>query len=277
MFKVKNLMLLLLMMSVSMAFSQKQISLKYKLNSGDKFEFKTEVAQEITFDANGTSMVMDMIVGTSMTSNVVSVEDGRIENNYVIDGLKLNQKVFGMEMNYDSDDSSTYNSGPGAQIAKQVSSIIGKSIIMVMDEYGNIDSINMSSITENDDFTKGFQNGSYYAAFPEHKVKVGDSWEVDIKPMEDGEMLVHTTYTLAKVKKREVVITVIGSITGNTINGEEINMEGKTEGEMIVDRKTGMQISSTFDIDMSLEIEQQGMKIPATIMGTSTTTVSKVK
>lgn len=277
MFKVKNLLLIMLMLSVTVAFSQKQISLKYKLSPGDQFKFKTEVEQEITFDANGTSMVMDMVVGTSMTSDVVAVEDGQIENSYVIDALKLNQKAFGMEMKYDSEDSSTYSSGPGAQIAAKVGSIIGKSIIMIMDDYGNIDSINMSSITENDEFTQGFKNGSYYAAYPEHKIKVGDSWEVDINPMQDSEMLVHTTYTLVKVKKREAVIKVVGSITGNTVNGEEVKMDGKTEGEMIVNRKTGMQISSTFDVDMSLEMEQQGMKIPATIMGTSTTTVNKVK
>ena len=54
-------------------------------------------------------------------------------------------------------------------------------------------------------------------------------------------------------------------------------MNGTTEGEMIVNVKTGILISSKIDLDMTMDIEQNGTKFPATLLSTSTTTVKKVK
>ncbi len=54
-------------------------------------------------------------------------------------------------------------------------------------------------------------------------------------------------------------------------------MNGTTVGVMVVDSKTGMLISSVIDLEMALDIDQGGVKIPATMISTSETVVEKIK
>jgi len=65
-------------------------------------------------------------------------------------------------------------------------------------------------------------------------------------------------------------------LKGNVIDGKEINLEGTTVGEMTINVKTGMLITSTMDIELAVDLEQQGMKVPANIMSTTVTTAEKI-
>jgi hypothetical protein len=88
-------------------------------------------------------------------------------------------------------------------------------------------------------------------------------------------MKVHVVYTLLKMTRKQAVIGVEGVLSGNEVEGQEINLSGTTTGEMIVDRKTGMLIQSTIDTEIALDLERGDVKIPATMMSTSETNVKK--
>ena len=47
-----------------------------------------------------------------------------------------------------------------------------------------------------------------------------------------------------------------------------MKMEGTISGEITVDRKSGWTLKSEMDMETELELEQNGMKFPATISGT---------
>ncbi len=181
-----------------------------------------------------------------------------------------------MEINYDSDDSSTYNSGMGAQMGAEMNKIIGESIIMIMDNRGNIISLDVNNVTSAD-ITNNITWGNTFVVYPEGKIKISDSWETDIEPLEDSEMKIHVKYTLLKLTRKQATIGINGVVSANVVEGQEVNLEGVTEGEMIVDNKTGMLISSVIDLEMAMDIEQGGAKFPATMMSTSTTNVNKLK
>jgi len=83
-------------------------------------------------------------------------------------------------------------------------------------------------------------------------------------------------YTLLKVNRKEALIGLEGILKGNVIDGKEINLEGTTVGEMTINVKTGMLITSTMDIELAVDLEQQGMKVPANIMSTTVTTAEKI-
>lgn len=267
----------LFLINISGAFAQKSIELKYNLNEGDKYVFVTDIEMDMTFEAMGATATLDQVMSIQMTSLVSKLEGDEISQDFTFDRITMNQKIFGMEINYDSDDSSTFSSGMGAQIADQMNKVIGASIKMIMDDRGKIKDIDVSSITDNSDLTNNFGSGNTYAVYPEGKVKVGESWEEEIKPMEDSEMKVHAKYTLLKVSRKQAVIGVEGTLSANEIEGQEIKLNGTTVGEMIVDRKTGILISSIIDLEMAMDIDQGGVKIPATIMSTSETNVKKHK
>ena len=141
---------------------------------------------------------------------------------------------------------------------------------------GNIIDVDLSGFTENSDLMNNLSSGNSHAVYPEGKVKVGDTWETDINPMEDSEMKVHMVYTLLKISRKHAELGVVGTISANEIEGKDITLDGNTAGTMIVDRKTGMLISSTIDLDMTMNLDQAGVLIPATIMGTTETKVRKV-
>ncbi len=263
-----------LLLNLSTVFAQKSVELKYNINTGDKYNFVTNVDMDMSFEAMGTTMTMESVMAVEMTSVVNKVENNEINQDLFFDRIAMNQKVMGMEINYDSDDSSTYNSGMGAQIGAEMNKIIGKSVSMLMDNKGNILNIDVSGVTSAD-ITNNITSGNTYAVYPEGKVKVGDVWETDMNPLEDSEMSIHLKYTLLKASKKQATIGIEGVITAKEIEGEDVNMDGTTVGEMIINVKTGMLISSTVDLEMAMDIEQGGVKFPATMMSTSVTNVVK--
>ncbi len=274
--QLKIFTLFVFLFSITGSFAQKSVNLEYNVVPGDKYEFITDVDQDITFEAMGNTTTLEQVMTFKMISAVKKVEGDNIDSEIKFDRIKMNQKIFGMEVNYDSEDSSTFNSGMGSKIAAEMNRIIGKPVEFVMDNKGNIKKLDISSITENSDLSNNLTSGNTYAVFPDHKVKVGDSWETDIEPLENSEMLVHMKYTLMKVTRKQAVIGIEGTLEGNEIQGEEINLNGTTVGEMIVDRSTGMLITSTIDMEIAMDIDQAGVKIPATILTTSITNTSKL-
>ncbi|MBC8320628.1 MAG: hypothetical protein H8E34_07890 [Bacteroidetes bacterium] len=267
----------LLLLNISSTYAQKSIELKYNLNAGDKYMFVTDIEQDITFEAMGNTTTLEQLMSFQMTSLVNKIEVDEIFMEFIFDRIKMNQKIFGMELNYDSDDSSTFTSGMGAKIGEEFNKIIGASVKVVMDDNGNIKDMDLSSITDNSDLTNNLSSGNTYAVYPEGKVKVGESWATDIKPLENSEMKVHMNYTLLKIARNHATIGVDGTLTANEVAGKEISLNGTTSGEMIVDRKTGILISSSIDMEIDMEMEEGGNKIPATIMSTAVTTVKKVE
>ncbi len=266
----------LFLIGSSAAVAQKSIELKYNLNKGDKYLFITDIDMDMTFEAMGNTTTMNQVMGIQMSSMVTGINGNDINQDFTFDKIAMNQKIFGMEINYDSDDSSTFTSGMGAQIAQQMNKIIGAAIKISMDKYGTINEMDISSITDNSDLVNSFGSGNMYAVYPEHKIKVGESWEEDIKPPKKSEMKVHVKYTLLKATRKQAEIMVEGTLSANEIEGNEINLSGTTSGKMIVDRATGMLIESTIDSEIEMDLEQGGNKIPATMMSTSVTSVKKI-
>jgi len=135
--------------------------------------------------------------------------------------------------------------------------------------------MDLSNVSENDDLANNINSGSQFAIYPKGKIKVGETWEEDIKPVETSDMQFHAKYTLLKVTGKQATIGVDGIISANKLNDAELKMEGTMKGEMIVDVKTGWLIESNMDQEIEMDIEQAGQKMPATISGTIKTTSVK--
>ena len=266
----------LFLVNISSAIAQKSVELKYNLNKGDTYAFVTDMEQDITFEAMGQTTTLDQVMTIQMTSVVTGIDGEDINQDFTFDRIMMNQSIFGMEIKYDSDDSTTFT-GMGGQIAVEMNKVIGSTIKLVMDDHGNIKDMDLSSFSDNSDLSNNLSSGNTYAVYPKGKVNVGDTWETDIKPLKDSEMKVHMNYTLLKVSRKQAVIGIEGTVTANEIQGQEIRLNGTTVGEMIVDTKTGMLISSVIDLELAMDLDQGGVKIPATIISTSETNVTKAE
>ena len=249
-------------------FAQKKISLNYNLTTGQSYDVTTEVAQEISFEANEQSMTLDQIIRTKSVSEVGIVENDQLTINTTMSAMRMEQSIFGMEIIYDSEDPATMENPMAQKIGEKLQELIGSTYATTLDKKGNVVKYDLGDFAKNEEMSDNISSGNSYIVFPENKVAAGDSWEADIKPMENSDMKVHSKYTLIKGSKKQAVIKVESTITANNAQGEEIKMSGSVIGEAIVDVKTGWTIESTMDMEMELELDQNGMKFPATVSGT---------
>jgi hypothetical protein len=278
--KNKQLFLLtILMFVVGFSFNlnaQKSVQLKYKVTQGDQYSYEMKMDQDIVFQASGQTMTLDQVIEFYMTSSIAKVSDSiTIESK--INRVVMNQKIFGMDMKYDSDVPATDQNPMAAKIAEAMGGLINKGYSMVMDDYGNVGKVDVSQVTDNEDLANNLGSGANFAVYPEKSVSVGDSWEKDIEPIKTSDMKFHAKYTVLKLSGSEAVLKFDGTITANKIDDVDVdmNLSGTQSGEITVDVKTGWLIKSEVEQELKLDIEQNGAKFPATISGVITTTSKK--
>lgn len=256
--------------------AQKSVELKYNLNQGDEYNYVIELDQDVVFEANGQPMALDQQMTFTMIQKIAEVGSDSIKLDGQIKRVEMTQSIFGMQITYDSDDPSSAQNPMTAKLGQEFTKVLNKSFYMAMDHQGNVGNMDLSGVTDNDDIANNLNSGSQFASYPEGKISIGQSWEKDINPVEESDMQFHAKYTLLKLSGKQVTLGIEGTITANKLNDADLKMNGTMKGEMIVDVKTGWLIESTVDQELELDIEQNGMKFPATISGTTVTTSSKI-
>lgn len=269
--------LLILPVFIISSFAQKKVNLSYKLEQGKSFNIITVVDQDIVFDANGQTMTLDQTITTKSVSTIESVGDGQLTINTTMSAMRMVQSIFGMEIIYDSEDETTKQNPMAEKIGEALEKLIGASYSTIIDNKGNVLSYDLGDFAMNDDMANNISSGNNYVVFPEGKIEVGSSWEADITPLKESDMKIHSKYTLMKASKKSVTIKVESVITANNIEDEEMKMDGNITGEIIVNPKTGWTTESNMDMEIELEIDQGGMKFPASISGTITLKSTKNK
>lgn len=255
--------------------AQKKVELRYNLTTGDKYEYNIETDQDIAFETNGQTMVVTGTIGFEMTGTVEDNTSDSIIVKTIIDRVRMTQSIFGVEIKYDSDDPASSENPMVAQISSAMKDLVGGSYTMTMDDRGNVENMDLSDVTRNDDLAKNLSSGSNYAIYPEEKVGVGDTWEKDIEPLKTSDMKYHIKYTVLKITSKQTTLGVEGTISANKVDDADLNLRGTQSGEMIVDTKTGWLIQSTIDQEIFMNIVQAGQTFPATITGTTISTSTK--
>jgi len=258
------------------ANAQKKVLLKYKVKQGEKFISHQTANQDMDMEAQGQTITMNQVITTDISTVIGDVTPKEIKITNMVERVTMKQTIFGQELNYDSSDPSTFASGRGKQIGDAMKKIIKKPYAITMDHLGNISSYNLSALLQGTDKIAGnIKSGNNYVIFPDHKVKVGDSWEADIKPMKTDNMKIHIKYTLKKLSGKKATIGLEGVITASKIAGQTIKLSGTQDGEVVVDTKTGWTMSTHLTQDVKMKMEKNGMEIPMNISSSTTSTTEK--
>ncbi len=256
------------------ATAQKKIRLQYNLKKGTMYTYDLSMDQEISFTANGQDMTLNQEMTMALSS---TVDNGEQPDTYkitsTIDGITMKQSIFGMEIFYDSGDSSTFTSGMGQKLGEELNKLIGKDYSITIDKQGNLKEMDMKNLNANSDIQDNLNQSSTFAAFPDHKVAVGETWEVKTVPLTDSSLIINTKYTLKKIKGKKAFIDFESTITSAESNESKIS--GTQKGELIIDKKTGWTNHATIDQELKMEMNNNGMTFPATISGTTEVTSKK--
>jgi len=246
-------------------YAQKSIELKYNLKKGSKYQSTMDMTQEVDMEVQGQTMVMNSEMNFEFDYTVTDVRADSFDLQTVITAMKMKQSVMGMDIIYDSKDTSTYNNPMvGTKISDEMNKLIGAAITTTNSVNGNVGKVDMGTLDKDNDMARNMKSSFSQATYPDHKVKVGDSWTNDITTTGMADMTMHMKYTLTKFNRKQAFINVEATIDSPDATAK---LKGTMSGEMTVDRKTGWVVHSTFDQDFDMQMEQQGMSFPATISG----------
>ena len=256
---------------MNQAQAQKKITLKYKLHQGETFVTTSNIDQDIEMHLQGQVMTMNQVITKTLLTKIITVNPNSIRTSNSIDAMTMKQTINGQEFNYDSSDPSTYASGRNKQVGDALNKIIHKTYEITVDELGNTTNFDLKNLMDgNNKLSSNVSSGNNFIIFPDHKVKTGDSWEADIKPLKGSNMKIHMKYTLKKIAGRKVTMGLKGIITANADSTMQMNITGTQSGEAIIDLHTGWALETNLDQEVKMEVNQNGMTIPMNISSTIT-------
>ena len=238
---------LLLLSFLWVGCGEKAIQLRLTFNEGDEYKYNLTQDSVTTTEFMGKKMEMPSKTEITLTQKIQKVDQGVAELNIVYDS-------FNMEMNVG-----------GKQIPSNMGkSMVGKTNIIKIRENGEIiEPSGIKAMVGLQGLGSDIKNifFSLYPQFPEHKLKVGDSWtQKQEMPQAQMGVVIESQYTLSKLeKKKEHNCAVLDYTISMTIEGGEetkMNMKGSGQGTgtTYFAYEKGILVESGVDMDLTMSI-----------------------
>ncbi|WP_152285859.1 DUF6263 family protein [Flavicella marina] len=257
---MKNYKILFAVLFIStFAFAQKSVLIRYQPKVGSTLKNDMTALMDISIKAGEQNISTKMDMGFEMLFKTNARENDVNKIEMTFGKITMDMKNPVMSGSYDSEKNN--DDDPfSKQIADGFKGVVDTSVPMSISTKGEF--------TEPIDIAKAFpeipvakaeelkeQMSNQFIAFPEHKVKVGDSWTMNASMNQIGK--IEYTYTLVGIEKSQLLLTV----TGKMLNGETAAMkmlEATISGDLTLDKKTGETLSSNMVMDMNMQMEAQG-------------------
>jgi hypothetical protein len=275
------------------------VTLRYQWTKGESIKYR--MTNESTVNLTGLPGIGEMTTSTAivqvqtLTADAIAA-DGAATILTKIDSMKMDVVNPMLTISYDSANPPAPGTNPMAeQIGSAMKAVVGQTLTMVMEPTGAIRSLQgaakmmegasagglgaMGGLNLSDDALKGTM-GQTFATFPGRAVKVGDTWQAEVKaPNPMGTMTISGTFTLkglegnvARIGYAQVIKTEVTSAPAPM----SVTMaEGKGEGEMTFDRAAGRILKTTGTMTMPMTMSMTGPDGTAvTMQGMTNTKVS---
>lgn len=241
------------------------------------------VTSKITTHGITSVQGQDMESNSDITSTYkLTVDDASADKNKVtgtLTSIKLNMTQMGQEMSYDSE-------APDASspLAAGMDEILNKSQSVTLNGSGELIE-DSKSAEEVSPIIKQMENsgfGTQLAFIPvPPKVKSGDTFTVDKNDTTSGTKS-STKYTVKSISSDIAALSFKGTVSTDTKfenQGMEITSktEGTSDGEAMVNVKTGVVQSAKTTGKSSGTVSAMGMDMPMTVDVTSDVTVTEAK
>ncbi|WP_346238138.1 DUF6263 family protein [Niabella insulamsoli] len=282
-----------LLLGASVASAQKTYQLSFKPQSGNKYDVVTSVVSKVAQNVMGQDMNIDLKYNIDMLYEI-SNKGAHKNLRMTYERLNMDMDAMGQKVRMDSDDPDTTNDA-----SKSFRALKGETVEVVLDAKGKVievngqdkiiakaggDAIQKQTLEGvlGEDALKNMLNQAF-GFYPEHPVKVGDSWTDSMTLKVPYAIQAVNTYTLSKVEgNRGFIKSVSKLITGAdskiTSYGIEMSLDlnGVFEGTSEIDLESGMFIHTEGRQNLKGNIEVQGQKIPmATATDISITATKK--
>jgi len=225
----------------------KTIQLTLQFKEGDEYKYQLTQESITTTEFMGKKMEMPSKTNITLTQKAEKVDQGVTE-------LKITYDSFDMEMNVGG---KTIPSTMGKSMVGKVTTIKISSTGEVLEPQGSKTVMGIQGIGTD---VKNIYV-SLYPKFPEHTLKVGDSWkQTQTIPQSQMEMVIESHYTLSKLEKKKgydcavIDYTVSMNIKGGEQTTTSLKGSGKGKGTTYFAYDKGLLIDSQADMDLTMSI-----------------------
>jgi hypothetical protein len=251
--------MLVLIALASFSFMAKDgVTLRLQPKQGQTYTATSKVSAMTMIEVQGQTANMSQTfeVRQSASAKEVSKEQSTIETK--IEAIKMNMSQMGMKLEYDSEHPEKTSPMLAGQ-TKQFEESLNKVVTVNYDALGKI-------IGEDTDLDMN-QLSNVIIELPEEELSVGSKWNSKkSQSVSNTEFNVNMEYTVTAISKKSVDISFTGSTDSKDITGTY-------SGTASLNPQTGMIISSTTKSNVSMTINEQGVSMPITVVGTSTVEV----
>jgi hypothetical protein len=274
-------------------FAAGEYTLRYNLKKGDVFKQTMPMDMQISMNAMGQNIDMNIQMEFAATVTVVVAEGDiyTLECNYTRFKTATNNSF--MKMIIDTDNPEL--GGELAEVSRILKSIIDVPLTVKMDKFGKIVAVSgfdkllktvidvaeksgnpMSKQIAESTLQQNFSEASLKESFeqnqivyPAEPIKIGDSWDaVQTKVVQGVEMQINVKQTLKSVSDNLATIESLAVIEGKeaTVETPQGNVTYSMKGTYVyttkVGLKNGMAVSGDFSMEMDMKMNTQGMEMP---------------
>ena len=250
--------MLVLVALATLSFMAKDgVTLRLKPQQGKTYELTTKANMMIMMEVQGQTMNMSQNMETRQSFTAKETNDAQSVFETQIEAIKMSISQMGMKLEYDSEHpekASPMLAGQTQEIEKHLK----QPATITYNVMGNIiDSLDLEMS----------QLGAAIIELPEQELTVGSAWTFDKSQEISGtEMTTKMTYTVTAISKKSVDVNISGNV-------ESTDVTGTYTGTASINPQTGLIIQSNTKSNISMTMNEQGMSIPSTIVGTTTVEV----
>lgn len=214
---------------------------------------KTNTMTMLEVQGQSMSMTQNMDITQTFTPKEVSDNESVIETQ--VETIMMSVAQQGMKFEYDSEHPEK-TSPMIADQTKEFEKNIKKPITLTYDAKGKL-------IGEKESFGMS-QLDHVVIELPDQNITVGSKWShTNEQEINGNAFTVNMDYTVTAVSKKNVDVSFTGKI-------ESIEVTGTYNGTASIDPQTGLMMNKTMKTNISMTINQQGLNIPMTMVGTTT-------
>lgn len=267
------------------------INLKFNLAKGDHFDYAMDLDMHMKQNIMGTDMDVNSKMNISYVFEAKEDSAGWKKMNATISRIAMNMDAGGMKINIDSDMPDTSSStNPMGKIGKVFTAMKGGSFTFIINDKGEVgyvtgiqDMMQKAASSVNDPavsagamagLSQSFNEEQFkqnleqsFGIYPGKAIKPGDSWQKTMTINNNGiVMKADNTYTLESVENNNANIKIVSKISSGgdstQMAGIKMKMDGTMNGTMRFDVPSGMPMSGQTNMDLTMQVENQGNTIP---------------
>ena len=256
--KIVPAMLVFVALTTLSFMAKDGVILRLKPQQGKTYTIVTKANMMTMMEVQGQTMNMSQNMETRQTFTAKEVSDKQSVIDTQIDAIKMSISQMGMKLEYDSEHPEKTSPMLAGQI-QEMEKELKKTATISYDALGKaIDSIVLNTS----------KLGGAIVELPKEELTVGSTWTSNKTQnvVSDTEVKADMTYTVTAISKKSVDIDIAGSV-------ESTEVSGTFTGTASINPQTGLVMQSTTKSNISMTLNEQGMSIPMTIVGTTTVEV----